>query len=73
MLVAQKANVIPLRRGVTSREKNVIVPLCSALREALFRALHSALGPTVQENIELLEKVRKRAMKTIRRLKNLSY
>ena len=49
VLVAQRDNNIPgfIKRGLASRVREVIVPLCSAImRPRLDRVLHPGLGPS---------------------------
>ena len=51
-------------KKVASRERKLIVPLYLAVQ---------AWGPQYKKNIELLERVQKRATKMIRGLEHLSY
>ncbi|KAK4827700.1 LOW QUALITY PROTEIN: hypothetical protein QYF61_020978 [Mycteria americana] len=71
-LAAQKANGILgcIKRSMASRLREVILPLYSALTSP--GVLPPALELSAQEDMELLERVQRRAMKMIRGLEHLS-
>ena len=74
-LAAQKANCILgcIKRSVTSRSREVIPLLYSALVRPLPGVLHSVLSPQHKKDRELLEHVQRRATKLIRGLEHLPY
>ena len=74
-LAAPKTNCVLgcIKRGVANKEREVIVPLYSALVRTHLKYCIQAWGHQYRKDMELLERVQRRITKMIRGLEHLSY
>jgi len=72
---AQKASRILgcIKSSMASRSREVILPLCSTLLRPYLEYCIQLWGHQYEKDVDLLERVQRRAMKTIRGLEHLCY
>jgi len=72
-LTAQKANLDLgcIQRSMASREREVMLPLCSALVRAHLEYCIQTGSPQYRRDVNLLEHVQRRAIKMIQGMKHL--
>ena len=74
-LAAQKANcnLGCIKRILSSRSREVILPLCSALVRPHLEYCVQMWSPQYRRDVDLLERIQRRATKMIQGMEHLSY
>ena len=74
-IAASKGNQVlgMIRRNITYKEKCLIVPLYKAIVKPNLEYCIQAWSPYLRKNIDMLEKIQRRATKLIPRLRDLRY
>ena len=74
-IAASKANQVPgmIRRNITYKDKSLIVPLYKAIVRPHLEYCIQAWSPYLRKDIDMLEKIQRRATKLIPGLRDLRY
>ena len=74
-IAASKGNQVlgMIRRNITHKENSLIVPLYKAIVRPHLEYCIQACNPYLRKNIDMLEKIQRRATKLILGLRGLSY
>ena len=74
-IAASKGNQVlgMIRRNITYKEKNLIVPLCKAIVRPHLEYCIQAWSPYLRKDIDMLETIQRRATKLIPGLRDLRY
>ena len=74
-IAASKGNQVlgMIRRNITYKEKSLIIPLYKAIVRPHLEYCIQAWNPHLRKDVDMLEKIRRRATKLIPELRDLTY